>query len=827
MAESASPSTRQRKVVVSQPSRVLPREPALQVRVRAGYPEAPELAVHVEQEGAADRSNGPPQRQLGDGAESPGQVQVRRFRRRRGEAVQPEREALEVHADGRGDAAIDDAHPALVHGELGNGDGGGRAARAVPSGAGRGGTARRCGPGPWSQQSGQRQAALLIAFEQEPGTCKAQSVDGDALGPVHVDAGGDSSLDPQHRPLSVADVQPREGGIAAHRRMPPALGNGDGHVGIRCAAEPRRRRQIGLIRREVGALHRQSQVGHERIRPETARDLDVAAARRPERHAELDRAPPGHGDAGQRCSDVGDLEPDGGRDGLVMPHHRPVLHDDLADLGAERRCFPRPRAWRLGAFGRRGPCERQERKGACPVALDSPPRTGDEDALHRECRGPAHLEPGGLDPPGPDELLAIVRHREAIDGDGAVHARGDAGREGLVHAQIRLGHARDPSRQRQDASPGGQLQMRQAQSKLGGRRRRPQHPGHGQAAAVRDARLGLEPGLRAPRPGEVGDARPRLRLLHARALLHAGVGNSHGAGHVESPELHGSVMEPEAGELDADLGGDSEQLPALSPDHGDVLEAAGGVGVKTVVRVHLQRHRGARAAPLEDHRDIRGEVEPDQREVEPLRGHRRPQVDRVEPDVLHVDRDRRPRRHRGADGAPAARARGEVARLDRDLLRGPRPPPGKRPILQGDRAPEERESIHRDVERPAGRPRALEQIRDVEIVGREPHDADDRPVHGELADPEMTAQERGDVEPDLEPLDVGERGLSVALAEMKAAHGDLALEKAEIDAVDGDRPTGDAVDTRDGCLAYQLRQRVERGGDDDQQDAQNCCKPAA
>src|SRR5262249_59604923 len=97
------------------------------------------------------------------------------------------------------------------------------------------------------------------------------------------------------------------------------------------------------------------------------------------------------------------------------------------------------------------------------------------------------------------------------------------------------------------------------------------------------------------------------------------------------------------------------------------------------------------------------------------------EVNRVEAHVVQLERARRAHRHRARDGPAIVATGGEVMALDLDLLRGPRPRLGQRPVLEGGAAPRDDEVIHRDVQGSA-LPGPLEEIRDVESVAKS-HDA--------------------------------------------------------------------------------------------------------
>ena len=184
-------------------------------------------------------------------------------------------------------------------------------------------------------------------------------------------------------------------------------------------------------------------------------------------------------------------------------------------------------------------------------------------------------------------------------------------------------------------------------------------------------------------------------------------------------------------------------------------------------------------------------------------------MDRCQAEIRDRERDGRSRRDRAAlDGAVAATG-GDVVRLDRDLLGGPRPPLRQRLVLEHDSAALEHEVIDGHVAPTPRAPGALHEVGEVERVGGQAHDADGGAVEHEVANPQMTAQQRQELEADVEPIEVGERALAVTLREPETVHGEAPGEYVAHDAVDVHRPSRHRVDARDRDAANHLGQRPE------------------
>jgi hypothetical protein len=113
-----------------------------------------------------------------------------------------------------------------------------------------------------------------------------------------------------------------------------------------------------------------------------------------------------------------------------------------------------------------------------------------------------------------------------------------------------------------------------------------------------------------------------------------------------------------------------------------------------------------------------------------------------------------------------------------ELNQGPRVRVRQRPVLQRDGPSPEGEPIDGDIERPLGRARGADEIGEVEVAGREAHDAHGGAVHHELADPQLAAQQGGQVQAEVELLDVGERRCPVELGEPKPADADVEMTAA-------------------------------------------------
>src|SRR5262249_34023042 len=150
---------------------------------------------------------------------------------------------------------------------------------------------------------------------------------------------------------------------------------------------------------------------------------------------------------------------------------------------------------------------------------------------------------------------------------------------------------------------------------------------------------------------------------------------------------------------------------------------------------------------------------------EVIRGQTRTQVNWIQTQLVDVDRRRRPRRDRASVRDTIAASRGDVARLDRDLLGPPGARLRERAVFEHDGSTSQHEAVHRDVAHPSGGPgaRRLEQIRDVERLVGKPDQVDRGVDQYQLAEPQMTHEQRGDVEPTRELAKLGERWRDIAL----------------------------------------------------------------
>ena len=194
-----------------------------EIWVCSRHRELAKLAVELDSERSAEGADGAAQAQQPI-ADPPLQVDPHRLRsRRRRQPVHPPGKPGEVYRERRRQATVDHARAAFFDDQPTQHDRHRRGARAV--GARRRGIPcrarsgrRRSGRHTRGKQGAQRQSTRLVALEQDPRPPHGQLAHLDAIRPVDVERGRGRSIDSDHRPLPVAHVDPRERGVAAHRR---------------------------------------------------------------------------------------------------------------------------------------------------------------------------------------------------------------------------------------------------------------------------------------------------------------------------------------------------------------------------------------------------------------------------------------------------------------------------------------------------------------------------------------------------------------------------------------------------------------------------------
>ena len=201
-------------------------------------------------------------------------------------------------------------------------------------------------------------------------------------------------------------------------------------------------------------------------------------------------------------------------------------------------------------------------------------------------------------------------------------------------------------------------------------------------------------------------------------------------------------------------------------------------------------------------------------------------MDRIETEVLDLDRGRRAHRHRSADDAPIIPACGDVGGLDLDLLGGPRLVLRAGPVLEREPPAMQRESVNGDVQRTARRSGAFDEIGEVEAIP-EPDDAHDGVSKHAVADPDVAAQQRGQVQTEVQRIQVGKRRAITELGDVKPLDHHMARQEVKAEAIDANGPVGEGVEALDRDMAHQRRQRHHRHGDHGKQAATEQAKPAA
>src|SRR4030095_268045 len=250
--------------------------------------------------------------------------------------------------------------------------------------------------------------------------------------------------------------------------------------------------------------------------------------------------------------------------------------------------------------------------------------------------------------------------------------------------------------------------------------------------------------------------------LVARALLNPGVSDVGGAFQLELADPYLIVLEREVGELRRELRDPSHWLTLAGLGQYQIFELAVQVRPDLVARIECDVQGRAHPTPVESDRSIRRQIEPGEREIQPLHRHRRLEVNRVESELLDLDQVRRSGGYRaGDDGAVVPQGR-DVVRLDLDVVGRPRSMLGQRAVLERDPSIDQREPIDGDVEPLLRRLRALNQIGEVEVL-LAPYDPKGGLAQDQLADPDVAAHERKHVESGIEQLAVRERRAAVGL----------------------------------------------------------------
>src|SRR5262249_23454324 len=126
---------------------------------------------------------------------------------------------------------------------------------------------------------------------------------------------------------------------------------------------------------------------------------------------------------------------------------------------------------------------------------------------------------------------------DSVYRDGAPDAGGNAGRQRLVHAKIRFGHAVDLRLDGQQMGPRSEIAVREPQPDLAGLRRRSRVAGDREPSPARNAALHEETAGRGDRPRHVGDARPDRRHLEPAAVNRAVIPYARRAGKLDLAHL--------------------------------------------------------------------------------------------------------------------------------------------------------------------------------------------------------------------------------------------------------------------------------------------------
>ncbi len=450
------------------------------------------------------------------------------------------------------------------------------------------------------------------------------------------------------------DVLDARGGVEAQ-----AVPRVQVHLNRRARPAPvdpdrRGRMQVRPVRGEIHDPRRHPRVDRERGQPEAPRDLQLTAARKAPGDAELERplGRPARADRGRRQVRKGHAHRR--RDRLVPPLDRAVLDQYLSDGDPEPRTRQRPggdgpghgcglfhASWRASE-----PCEREP---AGLVALDHRPGLANGELLDPEPLRPVELEVRGLDALSLQEALPAVGHSHIGDGDRPAHPRRHAGAERLVDPEVRLRDARQLRRERCEASPGSEVQAVESDPELTGYRGRAERARDGQAPVPLHARRQVELGRHRDGPGQVGDSRPDRRGREPARRRGTRIDDRRRAVHREPRERHPARAEVEPGERRRQHGHPRERLAAAAGQH-DVLDACGGVEPQTLACLQVHLNRRARPTPVHHDRRVGRQVDSTHREIHPLDRHGGLEVDRIESQPLHAQRDWGAPGHGARDG---------------------------------------------------------------------------------------------------------------------------------------------------------------------------------
>ena len=98
------------------------------------------------------------------------------------------------------------------------------------------------------------------------------------------------------------------------------------------------------------------------------------------------------------------------------------------------------------------------------------------------------------------------------------------------------------------------------------------------------------------------------------------------------------------------------------------------------------------------------------------------------------------------------------------------------------------EAVDRHLEHPVRLARLPDEVRQVELVAGVADHADGGIVEDQLAQPEVAAEERGQPQVEIEPVEFGE-GLPLrgSIGDSEAAKGDVAAQERDVDGVEARR----------------------------------------
>ena len=521
-----------------------------------------------------------------------------------------------------------------------------------------GGRRRRAGRGREARE--ERQRALTIPLDERKGLAQVQPLDAHALGPLGVEPGDVDPTQPEQLAIPVGKDESPTTHVALHaRRERTRVRHRRGDVGAHAPAEPARGRQVDADGREIdpAELQREVRLPRERRRrrgePRGSARVELAAVA--EARAHLYARGLAHGPRQILHREPELRHVDAGRGRARVCQHA-VAHDVHAADAHRVSMVPRLRHGHPQR--RRG--QRQRRRGAAAARGETDDRRIAVDARplgHRVIDLDARVD---------GAMRGLHRHlgREVESREPEVDVPQDRRRVQLERIEARLRHPRRDRRARH-------------------RRPHGRHTLHDVAAAREILRFDGEV-PHVPRPRRL--CRP---LLQGKAF----------AGDGDATDGDGAVPVADILDLHADLGGRDDMRGATQFDVAQAgIEGDARPARPAAVKAMLDAERGVEHAALRLHRQLRRQVDPQQREVDVADDHRGLELDGCEADVAGEHRHLRARhaRARGRDAGRGVARAGEIACLEGDAVDRPPLHPAEPRVFQRDVAAVDGKTLQRD-----------------------------------------------------------------------------------------------------------------------------------